>query len=105
MDQGNIKRLFPVLFPFHHRTESARYTTLSQSDTMSKVVDHDSLGEKVAYTHDEVMHFGELTSEELVIEKELRKKIDIRIMPLVVLVYLMNYIDRYEVLTVFLRHT
>jgi hypothetical protein len=41
-----------------------------------------------------VMHFGQLTEEELVIEKKLRRKIDSLIMPLVILVYLMNYIDR-----------
>jgi hypothetical protein len=36
-----------------------------------------------------------LTEEELIIAKKLKRKIDIRIMPLVILVYLMNYIDRY----------
>ena len=35
-----------------------------------------------------------LTPEELEVEKKLRRKIDFLIMPLVVLVYLMNYIDR-----------
>lgn len=35
-----------------------------------------------------------LTPEELEVEKKLRRKIDLLIMPLVVLVYLMNYIDR-----------
>jgi len=38
---------------------------------------------------------GELTPEELVIEKKLRRKIDLRILPLIILVYVMNYIDRY----------
>lgn len=58
------------------------------------------------YTHDsdildndvskeEVMHAAALTEEEQVIALKLRKKIDSLIMPLVVLVYLMNYIDRY----------
>ncbi|GAB7341279.1 hypothetical protein MBLNU457_7552t1 [Dothideomycetes sp. NU457] len=57
------------------------------------------------YTHDsdlvdndvskeEVMHAAALTEEEQVIALRLRKKIDTLIMPLVVLVYLMNYIDR-----------
>jgi len=55
--------------------------------------DHDVLGEK-EYTTEEAMHFGELTPEELVIQKKLRRRIDSLIMPLVVLVYLMNYIDR-----------
>ncbi|KAL1954199.1 hypothetical protein VTO42DRAFT_1515 [Malbranchea cinnamomea] len=42
----------------------------------------------------DVERFGKLTPEELVLEKQLRRKIDILIMPIVVLVYLMNYIDR-----------
>lgn len=63
------------------------------NDTL--VSDHDLLGDKANVTHDEVaMHFGKLTDEELVLEKKLRRKIDSLIMPLVILVYLMNYIDR-----------
>lgn len=41
---------------------------------------------------DQYLH--ELTPEERRLEKKLVRKIDIMIMPLVVLVYLMNYIDR-----------
>jgi len=55
--------------------------------------DHDILGDKHV-DHEEVMHMGELTEEELALEKKLRRRIDARIMPTVVLVYLMNYIDR-----------
>ena len=44
--------------------------------------------------HADIERFGKLTAEELVLEKQLRRKIDILIMPMVVLVYLMNYIDR-----------
>lgn len=55
--------------------------------------DHDVLGEK-EYTTEEAMHFGELTPDELVTQKKLRRRIDSLIMPLVILVYLMNYIDR-----------
>lgn len=58
------------------------------------VLDHDLLGEKAGVTHEEAMHFGQLTEEERAIEKKLVRKIDARIMPLIVLVYLMNYIDR-----------
>jgi hypothetical protein len=58
------------------------------------MTDHELIGEKLDVTHSEVMHFGQLTEEELVIEKKLRRKIDSLIMPLVILVYLMNYIDR-----------
>lgn len=45
-------------------------------------------------SHEEAMHYGMLTPEEQLIEKKLKRKIDSLIMPLVVLVYLMNYIDR-----------
>lgn len=58
------------------------------------ILDHDLLGEKASLSHDEAMHFGALTDEERAIEKKLVRKIDLRIMPLIVLVYLMNYIDR-----------
>ena len=57
--------------------------------------DEELLGDKAHMTHEEIMHFGELTPEERAIEKKLLRKIDFLIMPLVVLVYLMNYIDRY----------
>lgn len=56
--------------------------------------DREPLGEKPEITHKEAIHHGKLTPDELNIERELRKKIDWRIMPLVILVYLMNYIDR-----------
>lgn len=59
------------------------------------VTDKEVLGEKASISHEQAMHFGELTEEERVIEKKLLRKIDSLIMPMVVLVYLMNYIDRY----------
>lgn len=55
--------------------------------------DHDMMAdEKVVAEVAE--HLRLLTPEERVIEKKLRRKLDIRIMPLCVLIYLMNYIDR-----------
>ena len=59
------------------------------------ITDKEVLGERGSISHEEAMHFGELTEEELRIEKKLLRKIDSLIMPAVVLVYLMNYIDRY----------
>ena len=53
-----------------------------------------ALGEKIDLTHEEVIHMAQLTDEEKVLEKKLRKRIDSLIMPLAILVYLMNYIDR-----------
>lgn len=55
--------------------------------------DDDVLGAK-PITSEEADHLRQLTPDELVAEKKLRRKIDTLIMPLVVLVYLMNYIDR-----------
>lgn len=61
--------------------------------------DHDIIGEveKAEATHHEDYdsHHDELTEDEKVVAKKLVRKIDMRIMPLVILVYLMNYIDRY----------
>jgi hypothetical protein len=58
--------------------------------------DRDLIGdaEKAEVAHNEVVQHGHLTPEELEVEKHLRRRIDWRIMPLVILVYLMNYIDR-----------
>jgi hypothetical protein len=59
------------------------------------VRDEEILGDKAQLSHEEAMHFGVLTEEELAIEKKLVRKIDMLIMPCVVTIYLMNYIDRY----------
>ena len=52
------------------------------------------MGEKGHMTHEEAIHLSALSEEEKKLEKKLRLKIDTLIMPLVILVYLMNYIDR-----------
>ena len=67
------------------------------ADIKSNEVIHDAdvLGDKAGASYEETMHFAALTEEEKVIEKKLKRRIDSLIMPLVVLVYLMNYIDRY----------
>lgn len=70
-------------------------TRIDDRRVSQTVADHELLGDKVNLSHEEAMHFGALTEEELVTEKKLRRKIDTAIMPMVVLVYLMNYIDRY----------
>jgi hypothetical protein len=41
------------------------------------------------------VHGGQLSADELAIEKKLLRKIDARIMPVVITIYLMNYIDRF----------
>ncbi|PYH64370.1 putative MFS transporter [Aspergillus vadensis CBS 113365] len=58
------------------------------------ITDHDAMGEKAEISHEEVAHLAQLTPEEKVLERQLRRRIDTLIMPLVILVYLMNYIDR-----------
>ena len=57
--------------------------------------DSELMGEKYEPAQEEAMHWSELTAEELEVQKKLRRKIDSLIMPCVILVYLMNYIDRY----------
>ena len=58
--------------------------------------DAEILGDKDNISNEEIENFAELTEEERATEKKLVRKIDSRIMPLVILVYLMNYIDRYS---------
>lgn len=40
------------------------------------ILDHEVLGDKADISHEEAMHFGALTPDELVTEKKLRRKID-----------------------------
>lgn len=63
------------------------------NDKDAEIIPEKATHEEFA-TREEAMHFGALTEEELAIEAKLRRKIDIRIMPVVISVYLMNYIDR-----------
>lgn len=65
--------------------------------TTGVISDLETMGEKADMTHEELVHLAELTDEEKILEKKLLRRIDSLIMPLVVLVYLLNYIDRYEV--------
>lgn len=58
------------------------------------ITDSEAMGAKAEMTHEEVVHLAELTDEEKEVERKLRRRIDSLIMPLVILVYLMNYIDR-----------
>lgn len=65
-------------------------SSIEKNDTLHK----EALYDDVHLTKEEAEHLRVLTPEEKIIEKKLRKKIDSLIMPLVVLVYLLNYIDR-----------
>lgn len=61
----------------------------------TSLTDHEILNEKgTTTTFEDAKHIAELTPEEKEIEKKLKRRIDSLIMPLVILVYLMNYIDR-----------
>jgi hypothetical protein len=64
------------------------------ADTEKNAITEAELGVKMDMSHEEVVNLAELTEEEKVIEKKLRRRIDSLIMPLAILVYLMNYIDR-----------
>lgn len=57
----------------------------------TQLADHELMGEKANVTHDEAKHIGELTAEEKEIEKKLKRRIDSVIMPLVITIYLLNY--------------
>lgn len=54
--------------------------------------------EKADAVHEDVVkdvaQMVALTPEERVLEKQLLRRIDLMIMPLIIVVYLMNYIDR-----------
>lgn len=69
--------------------------------TEKGINDHDLMGGKfddpvhLEAVRQEALHHGHLSAEELEIEKKLRRKIDARIMPVLITIYLMNYIDRY----------
>lgn len=58
------------------------------------ITDTEAMAEKAQMSHEEVVNLSQLTEEELIVEKKLRRRIDALIMPLVALVYLLNYIDR-----------
>ena len=62
----------------------------------SKVHDHDVPVSMTEEKRDTAEHTRPppLTEDELALEKKLRRKIDLRIMPLIIWTYLMNYIDR-----------
>lgn len=62
--------------------------------TTGVISDLEAMGDKAEMTHEELVHLAKLTDEEKVLEKKLLRRIDSLIMPLVVLVYLLNYIDR-----------
>ena len=52
------------------------------------------IGEKGEVADEEAFRLQQLTLEEQVLEKKLRKRIDFLIMPLVIIVYMLNYIER-----------
>lgn len=58
------------------------------------ITDQEAMGEKANMAHEEVVQLSRLTEEELRIEKKLRRRIDCMIFPQILVVYLMNYIDR-----------
>lgn len=68
-------------------------TTKNDIGHHETIRDEDIIGEK-RIDHERAEHLRQLSPEELVAEKKLRRKIDRLIMPVVVTVYLMNYIDR-----------
>ena len=74
-----------------HKPEIAELEKRASID--GGVADHDIVGNKDRSDAD---RYGHLSPEELVLEKKLRRKIDMVIMPTVILVYLMNYIGELD---------
>lgn len=66
---------------------------LSSIMNESKPVQDHELFENGENNYQEDLRFSQLTQDELETEKHLRRRIDSRIMPLVILVYLMNYMS------------
>jgi len=68
------------------------------SDDKSAIQPDNGTLEKGETFHEDVVkdavQMTALTPEELALEKKLVRRIDLLIMPLIILVYLMNYIDR-----------
>jgi len=58
------------------------------------ITDHDIIGEKAQVSDEEAFVLQQLMPEEKDIEKKLRRHVDFLIMPLVIIVYMLNYIDR-----------
>lgn len=69
----------------------------TQKSYTEHVHDHDIVGEQKV-TAEDAEHLRGLTPEELALEKKLVRKMDFRVMPICIMIYLMNYIDRYRVL-------
>ncbi|KAF2772476.1 MFS general substrate transporter [Teratosphaeria nubilosa] len=70
-----------------------QFHDLPKSEVAHHEVAHDNdIASKI--TREDAVHLSHLTEEEKILEKQLRRRIDTLIMPLVILVYLMNYIDR-----------
>lgn len=71
-------------------------TTNADEHAISAKAHVDNLAEpyrEASQSSGQMSSFG-LTEDELALEKKLRWKIDLMIMPLIVWTYLMNYIDR-----------
>jgi hypothetical protein len=83
----------PILFPHTGNTAAmdGPKTDIGHHEVLHDV---DIIGEK-HIDAEQAMHLRVLTPDELIAEKKLRTKIDKRIMPVVVTVYLLNYIDRW----------
>lgn len=85
-----------VFHPSCYPSESRNFFTMS--DEKSPIQPDNGTLEKGEAVHEDVVkdpvQMAALTPEELVLEKKLVRRIDILIMPLIILVYLMNYIDR-----------
>lgn len=64
------------------------------ADTKTNMISDQEIVGKVNTEQDEAVHVAGLSEEEKKLEKKLVRKIDFIIMPMILLVYLLNWIDR-----------
>lgn len=64
------------------------------ADVQAKILSDQDIVGKSELVQDETVQIAGLTPEEKQLEKKLVRKIDLFIMPIILLVYLLNWIDR-----------
>lgn len=65
------------------------------ANSQAKMISDQEIVGKSDTVQEEVIHVAELTEDERRLEKKLVRKIDCIIMPMILLVYLLNWIDRW----------
>ena len=79
---------------YHQEEKGIDTAHLEEKDGL-EVLDKESLNEKLVKNLELPESLRDLTDEEFdALEKRTKRKIDLRILPMVVLIYILNYLDR-----------